>query len=83
MVGAPGRMIDSFLSIPDAEPLPLYRMVLKRACVCVSGHEWRQMTSIACSCASPPLGLSRLFVYAAPGALEWPLPVFPPSRWFA
>ncbi len=26
-------MIDSFLSIPDAESLPLYRMVLKLACV--------------------------------------------------
>jgi hypothetical protein len=35
MVVAPGRMIDSFLSIPDAESLPLYRMVLKLACVCV------------------------------------------------
>jgi hypothetical protein len=29
-------MIDSFLSIPDAESLPLYRMVLKLACVCVN-----------------------------------------------
>ncbi len=28
------RMIDSFLSIPNAESLPLYRMVLKLACVC-------------------------------------------------
>jgi hypothetical protein len=28
-------MIDSFLSIPDAESLPLYRMVLKLACVLV------------------------------------------------
>jgi hypothetical protein len=35
MVVAPGRMIDSFLSILDAEYLPLYRMVLKLACVCV------------------------------------------------
>ncbi len=35
MVVAPGRMIDSFLSIPDAESLPLYLMVLKLACVCV------------------------------------------------
>ncbi len=34
MVVAPGRMIDSFLSIPYAESLPLYRMVLKLACVC-------------------------------------------------
>ncbi len=34
MAVAPGRMIDSFLSIPDAESLPLYRMVLKLACVC-------------------------------------------------
>jgi hypothetical protein len=34
MVVAPGRMIVSFLSIPDAESLPLYRMVLKLACVC-------------------------------------------------
>ncbi len=33
MIVAPGRMIDSFLSIPDAESLPLYRMVLKLACV--------------------------------------------------
>ncbi len=32
MVVAPGRIIDSFLSIPDAESLPLYRMVLKLAC---------------------------------------------------
>jgi hypothetical protein len=37
MVVAPGRMIDSFLSIHDAESLPLYRMVLKLACVC-GGH---------------------------------------------
>ena len=36
MVVAPGRMIDSFLSIPDAESLPLYRMVLKLACVCAA-----------------------------------------------
>jgi hypothetical protein len=36
MVVAPGRMIDSFLSIPDAESLPLYRMVLKLACVCAT-----------------------------------------------
>ncbi len=36
MVVAPGRMIDRFLSIPDAESLPLYRMVLKLACVCVN-----------------------------------------------
>jgi hypothetical protein len=34
MVVAPGRMIDSFLSIPDAESLPIYRMVLRLACVC-------------------------------------------------
>jgi hypothetical protein len=33
MVVAPGRMIDSCLSIPDAESLPLFRMVLKPACV--------------------------------------------------
>jgi hypothetical protein len=33
MVVAPGLMIDSFLSIPDAESLPLYRMVLQLACV--------------------------------------------------
>ncbi len=33
---APGRIIDSFLSIPDAESLPLCRMVLKLACVCTS-----------------------------------------------
>ncbi len=33
MVVDPGRMIDSFLSFPDAESLPLYRMVLKLACV--------------------------------------------------
>ena len=39
MVVAPGRMIDSFLSIPDAESLPLYRMVLKLACVCVSDKQ--------------------------------------------
>ncbi len=37
--------IDSFLSIPDAESLPLCRMVLKLACVCVEHfprcrHEW-------------------------------------------
>jgi hypothetical protein len=36
MVVAPGRMIDSFLSIPDAESLPLYRMALKLACVFIS-----------------------------------------------
>ncbi len=28
---APGRMIDNFLPIPDAESLPLCRMVLKLA----------------------------------------------------
>ena len=39
MVVAPGRMIDSFLSIPDAESLPLYRMVLKLASVCVHNRE--------------------------------------------
>jgi hypothetical protein len=33
-VVAPRRMIDNFLPIPDAESLPLYRMVLKPACVC-------------------------------------------------
>jgi hypothetical protein len=36
MLVAPGRMIDCFLSIPeppDAESLPVYRMVLKLACV--------------------------------------------------
>jgi hypothetical protein len=33
MVVAPRRMIDSFLSIPDAESLSLYRMVSKLACV--------------------------------------------------
>jgi hypothetical protein len=27
-VVAPGQMIDNFLTIPDAESLPLYRMVL-------------------------------------------------------
>ncbi len=32
MVVAPGRMLDNFLPFPDAEPLPLYRMVLKLAC---------------------------------------------------
>jgi hypothetical protein len=39
MVVAPGRMIDSILSIPDAESLPLYRdrMVLKLACLCAAG----------------------------------------------
>ncbi len=31
---APGLMIDNFLPIPDAESLPLYRMVLKLARVC-------------------------------------------------
>jgi hypothetical protein len=30
-VAAPGREIDNFLLIPDAESLPLYRMVLKLA----------------------------------------------------
>ena len=30
---APGRMIDNFLLIPDAESLHLYLMVLKLACV--------------------------------------------------
>ncbi len=39
MVVAPGRMIDSFLSIPDAESLPLYRMALNiiKASLCVCG----------------------------------------------
>jgi hypothetical protein len=32
----PGRMIDSFLSTPDAESLPLYSIILKLACVCLS-----------------------------------------------
>jgi hypothetical protein len=31
---APGRMLGNFLPIYDAESLPLYRMVLKLACVC-------------------------------------------------
>ncbi len=31
---APGRMIDNFLPIPEAGFLPLYRRVLKLACVC-------------------------------------------------
>ena len=35
---SPVRMIDSFLSIPDAESLPLYRMVLKLACVCARAN---------------------------------------------
>jgi hypothetical protein len=35
MVGAPGRKIDSVLPIPEAESLPLYRVVLKLAYVCV------------------------------------------------
>ena len=52
MVVAPGRMIDSFLSIPDAESLPLYRMVLKLACVCVYTHErtlvCRRLPAFAC-----------------------------------
>jgi hypothetical protein len=33
MAVALGRMIDSVLPISDAESLPLYRMVLKLACV--------------------------------------------------
>ena len=37
MVVAPGRMIDSFLSIPDAESLPLYRMVIN-ASLCEQDH---------------------------------------------
>ncbi len=28
-----GRMIDNFLPIPKAEPLPIYRVVLRLACV--------------------------------------------------
>jgi hypothetical protein len=32
MVVAPGRMIDSFLSIPDAESLPLYRGIKASLC---------------------------------------------------
>jgi hypothetical protein len=32
-VAAPGRMVDNFLPIPNAESLPLYRMVLKLVCV--------------------------------------------------
>ncbi len=35
---APGRMIDNFLPISDAESLHLYSMVLKLACVCVHVH---------------------------------------------
>ncbi len=35
-------MIDSFLSIPNAESLPLYRMVLKLACVCVCDKGGRE-----------------------------------------
>ncbi len=31
-VVAPGRIIDIFLPIPDAESLPLYRMLLNLAC---------------------------------------------------
>jgi hypothetical protein len=34
-VVAPGRMNDKFLPISDAESLPLDRMVLNLACVCV------------------------------------------------
>jgi hypothetical protein len=34
-VVAPGRMIDNFLLLPDAESLPLNRMVLMQSCVCV------------------------------------------------
>jgi hypothetical protein len=41
MVTAPGRMIDSFLSIPDTESLPLYRIVLKLACVCSRKNAWQ------------------------------------------
>jgi hypothetical protein len=49
MVVAPGRMIDSFLSIPDAESLPLYRMVLKLACVCGTGMSLgRTIEAIMC-----------------------------------
>ncbi len=33
-VVAPGRMIDNFLPTLDAASLPLYRMVVKLACVC-------------------------------------------------
>ena len=46
MVVAPGRMIDSFLSIPDAESLPLYRMVLKLACVCVCVEQCGMISNI-------------------------------------
>jgi hypothetical protein len=37
-VFAQGRRIDNFLHTPDAESLPLYRMVLKLACVQISVH---------------------------------------------
>ena len=51
MVVAPGRMIDSFLSIPDAESLPLYRMVLKLACViapyCLSTEDMEEVETFS------------------------------------
>ena len=48
MVVAPGRMIDNFLSIPDAESLPLYRMVLKLACVCAGrSHPAPDLVAVA------------------------------------
>ncbi len=40
MVVAPGRMIDKFLPISDAEYLPLYRLVLRLACVCALPVPW-------------------------------------------
>ncbi len=48
MVVAPGRMIDSFLSIPDAESLPLYRMVLKLACVCAGRIDYEPVEAVQC-----------------------------------
>jgi hypothetical protein len=68
VVVAPGRMIDSFLSIPDAKSLRSYRMVLKLACVCVTHrsstpphlhHERSCVLPIRCAGSSPESSPSR------------------------
>ncbi len=48
MVVAPGRMIDNVLSIPDAESLPLYRMVLTLACVVIDDSDQLEKVCTGC-----------------------------------
>ncbi len=53
MVVAPGRMIDSFLPIPDAESLPIYRMVLKLACACARARVCRATYTVCLATRAP------------------------------